>query len=42
MVLLKSGSNFVLLGNGIVLEKSFYEVFNVLKNVKNVVLIGRL
>lgn len=42
MALSKSSSNPVPSGNGIALEKSLYEAFNALKNVKNVVLTGRL
>ena len=42
MALSKSGSNPVPSGNEIALEKSLYEAFNALKNVKNVVLTGRL
>lgn len=40
VALSKSGNNPVPSGNGIALEKSLYEAFNALKNVKNVVLTG--
>lgn len=42
MVLSKSGDNPVQSVKGIVSDKNPYEAFNALKNVKNVVLIGRL